>query len=178
MRSYCFLAEVTFKVTKVSEFFVESDTITQMPTWNVLDTPEMMCMLLSKLSGGTVDKWSRKVLGIRGKLRRDRELVNLTDFVSGKNLIVNDPVVSKEDVEQYIEKKTAKHGKKLLTYVAGSTECYRLVFERKIAKCINCGNNKQLDNCPSFVENNLKERISFLKRKKFCYACLQPMKQG
>ena len=37
-------------------FLLKSKTITQMQTWNVLDTPEVMCMLLSKLPGGTRDK--------------------------------------------------------------------------------------------------------------------------
>ena len=93
-----------------------------MQTWNVLDTPEVMCMPLSKLPGGMRDKWSRKVLGIRRKLKRDPELAYLIDFVSDENLIVNDPVFSKEGVKQYIEKKPVNCGKKLSTYVAGSTE--------------------------------------------------------
>ena len=48
----------------------------------------------------------------------------------------------------------------------------------KTVKCINCAANHLLDNCPSFLEKTLRERISFLAKKKFCYACLQPMKQG
>ena len=96
-------------------FLLKCETITQMQTWNVLDTPEVMCMLLSKLPSGTRDKWSRKVLGIRRKLKRDPELADLIDFVSDENLIVNDPVFSKEAVEQYIEKKPVKCGNKLST---------------------------------------------------------------
>ena len=77
-----------------------------MQTWNVLDTPEVMCMPLSKLPGGMRDKWSRKVLGIRRKLKRDPELAYLIDFVSDENLIVNDPVFSKEAVEHYADDST------------------------------------------------------------------------
>ena len=36
-------------------FLLKCETITQMQTWNVLDTPEELCMLLSKLPGGTRD---------------------------------------------------------------------------------------------------------------------------
>ena len=48
----------------------------------------------------TRDKWSKKVLlEFRRKLKRDPELDDLIDFVSDKNLIVNnDPVFSKETV--------------------------------------------------------------------------------
>ena len=42
------------------------------------------------------------VLGIRRKLKRDPELTDLIDFVSEENFIVNDPVFTKETVEQYI----------------------------------------------------------------------------
>ena len=139
-----------------------------MQTWNVLDTPEVMWMLLSKLPGGTRDKWSK----------RDLELANLIDFVSDENLRLNDSVFSKEAVEQYIEKKPIKCGKKLSTYVAGSTECNVLDHGDKIAKCINFAANHLLDNCPTFMEKTLRERISFLAKTKFCCACLQPMKQG
>ena len=64
------------------------------------------------------------------------------------------------------------------TYIAGSTECHFLDQGRKIAKCINCVANHLLDNYLSFLEKSLKEQISFLAKKKFCYACLQQMKKG
>ena len=95
---------------------------------------------------------------------RPKELADLNDFVSDENLIVNDPVFSKEPVEQYIDKETVK---------CGNVSDHR----DKIAKCINCAANHLLDYCLSFLERTLRERISFLA-KKFCYACLQPMKQG
>ena len=161
------------KDTEDLNFLLKCKTITQMQTWNVLDTPEVMHMLLSKLPGVTRDKWSRKVLGIKRKLKRDPEFADLTDFVSDENLIVNGPVFSKEAVEQYIEKKPVKRGKKSSTYVAGSTECHVLDHGYKIVKCINSAANHLLENCPSFLEKTLREQISFLAKKKFCYACLQ-----
>ena len=127
-------------------FLLKCETITRMQTWNVLGTPEVMCILLSELPGGMRDKWSRKVLGIRRKLKRDPELVDLMDFVNDENLIVNDPFFSKEAVEQYIEKKPVGFGKKLSTYVAGSTECCVLDHGDKIVKCINFAANHLLDN--------------------------------
>ena len=38
---------------KFHNFLLKCENIKQMQGWNVLDTPEIMCMLLSKLSGGT-----------------------------------------------------------------------------------------------------------------------------
>ena len=44
---------------KFSNFSFKSENITQMQTF-VLDTPEIISMLLSKLPGGTREKWSRR----------------------------------------------------------------------------------------------------------------------
>ena len=80
---------------------------------------------------------------------KDPELADLIDFVSDEDVIVNDPVFSKEAVEQYIEKKSVKCGNKLSTYVSGSTECHVLDHGDKIVKGINCAANHLLDNFPS-----------------------------
>ena len=131
-----------------------------------------MCMLLTKLLGGTRGKWSRRVLLIRRKQGKELEVANFIDFVNDENLKVNDPVFSKEAVEQYIDKKTKS--RRIATYVSGSKEksvdlTLRLPF-------VNCGENHQLDGCLKFIDIALKDRINFLSRKKYCFGCLQPMK--
>ena len=89
-------------------FLLKCENTTQMQKWNVLDTPEIMCMLLSKLPSVTRDKWSRRVLLIRRKQEKEPELADFLDFVNDENLIVNDLVFSKKAVEQYIYKKTKR----------------------------------------------------------------------
>ena len=69
-----------------------------MQTWNVLHTPQIMCILLCKLSGGTKEKWPRRVLVIRLKQGKEDELVEVIEFVNDENLIVNDTVFYKEAV--------------------------------------------------------------------------------
>lgn len=72
--------------------------------------------------------------------------------------------------------------KKLLSSILKrkTTKTWEEIFNicSRLYKCINYGSNHQLDNYPSFMEKHLKKRISFLAGEKFCYACLQPMKQG
>lgn len=63
---------------------------------NVLFNLEVISILLFKPAGGSRDKWSRKVLEIRSKVRRDPEWADLIDFVSDENLIVHDPFFFKE----------------------------------------------------------------------------------
>ena len=82
-------------------FLLKCENITQLQTWNVLDTPEIV--LLSNVTGKT--RWSTTVLLIRRKKGKEPELVDFIDFVNNENLIASDPLFSKEAVEQYIDKK-------------------------------------------------------------------------
>ena len=157
---------------KFHNFLLKCENITQMQTWNVLDTPEIMCMLLSKLPGGARDKWSRRVLLIRRKQRKEPELADFIDFVNDEKLIVIDPVFSKEVMEQYINKETKS--RRAATYVSGPKE--KSVDLTLRSSCINCGENHQLDCCLEFMDMALKDRINFLSKKKYCFRCLQPMK--
>ena len=101
---------------KFYNFLLKCENITQMQAWGVLDTPEIMCMLLSKIPGETRDKWSSRVQLIRRKQAKEPELADFIDFVNHENLIVNDPVFSKEAVDQYIDKKTKS--RRVATYVS------------------------------------------------------------
>ena len=137
-----------------------------------MDTHEITCMLLSTLPGGTRDRTLRRVLLIRRKQEKEPELTNVIDFVNDENLIVSDPVFSKEAVEQYIDKKTKPRS--VATYVSGSKEKFGDLVVR--LPCINCGENHQMDGCLKFMDMTLKDTINFLSKKKYCFGCLQPVK--
>ena len=61
----------------------------------MLDTPDIMQILLLKLQGSARNKWSRNILNIRREHKRKPDL----------KFIVSDPIFSKEAVEQYMDKK-------------------------------------------------------------------------
>ena len=50
----------------------ESATFRQ--NWNILDTPEMICLVLSKLPGNSRDKWGRNVMNIRRRHSKEQNL--------------------------------------------------------------------------------------------------------
>ena len=82
---------------KFHDFLLKCENITQIQTWTVSDIPAIMCMLLPKPPSETRDKkWSCQVLLIRRKQGKEPELADFIDFVNDENLIVNDPVFSKE----------------------------------------------------------------------------------
>ena len=92
--------------------------------------------------------------------------------MNDENLIVNDPVFSKEAVDKNTDKKTKS--RRVATHVSGSKEKSVDVTLRSL--CVNCRENHQLNGCLEFMDMALKDRISFLSKKKYCFGCLQPMK--
>ena len=82
------------------------------------------------------------------KQGKEPELADFIDFVNNENMIVNDPVFSKETVEQYIDKKTKS--RRVATYVSGSKEKSLDLTLR--SPCINCGENHQLESCLKFMD--------------------------
>ena len=85
---------------------IKCQNIGHLQSWNVFDTPDIMCMLLSKLPGSARDKWSRKVLTIRQNQGREPELSDFIKFVDNETLIVSDPLFSKAAVDEYFEKRS------------------------------------------------------------------------
>ena len=56
---------------KFYNFLLKCNSITQARKWNPLDTPDVICMLLSKLPGVIRDKWVRVVMNFRRKKERE-----------------------------------------------------------------------------------------------------------
>ena len=63
---------------KFQNFLIKCENIDHLQNWNVLDTEDIICMLLSKLLGSARDERSRKVLAIRRKVSREPEMA---DFI-------------------------------------------------------------------------------------------------
>ena len=58
-------------------FLLKYESIMALEHWNSVDTPEILCVLVSKLPANTRDRWNRKVLIIRGQHRREKTLLTL-----------------------------------------------------------------------------------------------------
>ena len=156
---------------KFQNFLVKLENIGHLQSWNVLDTPDIMCMLLSKLPDTARNKWSRNVLTIHRRHKREPDLTDFIHFVNDETLIVSDTIISKEAVEQYIAKKPNRRTKV-------SKDDGKGHVEEKSTDCIYCSEDYILAKCNAFMNQTLKERIKFLDRKKICYGYLQPMEDG
>ena len=63
-------------------------------------TPDVICMMLAKLSGHTRDKWARHVLSIRRQMT-EPDQVDFIELVKDDTLLVNDLLFSKSAIDQY-----------------------------------------------------------------------------
>ena len=155
---------------KFQNFLTKCENIDHLQNWNVLNTEDIICMLLSKLPGSARDKWSRKVLAIRRKVSREPEMADFIQFVNDETLIVTDPVFSKEVIERYVEKKPSYKKGKISTFATGNEESPDV--------SIYGDERHKLEVCDKFMERTLTERIKFLVKQTFCYGCLKPMTEG
>ena len=93
-------------------FLLKCQSIIGGNKWNALDSPESICMSLSKLPGQLRDRWNREVYSIRAKHSREPELKDLINYVDKETALVSDPLFSKEAVEQYLGKTNVKVNKR------------------------------------------------------------------
>ena len=105
---------------RFQNFSVKCENINHLQSWNVLNTPDIICVLLSKLPGRVRNKWSRKVLAIRRRGNREPEMADFIQSVNDEIIIVTDPEFSKEVVEQYVEKKPSYKKWKILAFATGN----------------------------------------------------------
>ena len=85
-------------------FLIKCESIMSRQQWNSLDTPDILCALISKLPGNARDKWNRKAMMIRRSHGGEPELSDFIDFVDDETLLASDPLFSQEALKQYIER--------------------------------------------------------------------------
>ena len=142
---------------KLQNFLIKCENVGHLQIWNVFNTPDIICMLLSKLPGSARDKWSRKALTIRQYQRREPELSDFIKFVDNETLIVSDPLFSKVAVDEHLEKIPNHKRNKISAFATGEQS-----KKGDPHICINCNGNHKLEKCKEFMEKLLKERIKFL----------------
>ena len=77
---------------KSQNFLIKCENIDQMQCWNVLNTHDVVCMLVSKLPGNGRDSWSRKILEIRRKHKREPDMMDFIQLSNDETVIVTDSI--------------------------------------------------------------------------------------
>ena len=88
---------------KFYNFLLKCERITQAREWNPLDTPDVICMLLSELPGIIKDERLRLVMNVRRKKEREATLRDFIGFIKEETDLVNDSLFLKGAIYQYQE---------------------------------------------------------------------------
>ena len=95
---------------KLFNFLIKCQAMRVGSKYNLLDTPEMICMILAKPPLHLQDRWNRNTLLLRRRDSREPTLIDLTNFVVDEMTLVNDLLYSREAVSQYFEKGPTRQG--------------------------------------------------------------------
>ena len=72
--------------------------------WDALDTPDILCMLTSKLPSGVMERWNREVLKIRRQQHREPDLEDFAKSVADEAILMSDPLFSPQALSEYLPK--------------------------------------------------------------------------
>ena len=104
---------------KFSNFLIRCQNVTERDNWNLLDNPDIICLLLSKLPGVLLDRWNRRVFNMRRNSTMEPRLSDLILFIDEETTLLNDPLFSRDAVSKYQEKKEKyDQNKKVNTFLA------------------------------------------------------------
>ena len=160
---------------KFSNFLVRCKNVTGRDNWNLLDNPDIICLLLSKLPGVLLDRWNRRVFNIRMNNTMEPSLLDLVLFIDEETTLVNDPLFSRDAFSQYQEKKeTYDRKKKVNTFLVKTeiqtNESFKLKAQKEEIECPVCGKSHGIENCEDFLKLGIEERSKMIFNNK-CYGC-------
>ena len=101
-------------------------------------------MLLPKLLGSARGKWSRSILTIRRRQKREQDLTDFISFVSDETLILSDPIFSKDGVEQNMDDKLNSRRTKPSFATKDDSKVH---VGEKVDDCIDGSEGHKLDVC-------------------------------
>ena len=85
-------------------FLLRCKSVATNQRWNALDTPDILCMLTSKLPHGIMERWNREVLKIRRQQHQEPNLEDLTKYAEGEAILMSDTLFSRQALSEYLSK--------------------------------------------------------------------------
>ena len=94
--------EIVFR--RFHNFLLRCKSVAANQRWNELDTPDILCMLTSKLPSGIMERWNREVLKIRRQQHQEPNLEDFTKYVEDEAILMSDPLFSQQALSEYLSK--------------------------------------------------------------------------
>ena len=85
-------------------FLLRCKSVATNQRWNTFDTPDILCLLTSKLSSGIIERWNREGLKIRRQQHREPNLEDFTEYVEDEGILMSDPLFSRQALSEYLSK--------------------------------------------------------------------------
>ena len=170
---------------KFYNFLLKCQSLTDGRKWNLFNSPDMLCTLISKLPMSVSDRWNRRVQFTWKNQLREPDLTEFIKFVEEETELVNDPLYSREAVDQHTERKErerksfSKRDRRFKTLAIQleeeSKEKSRTKDTKDVVTCVMCAKNHDLEQCKAYLTKSVDERSKYLSTKKLCYGCLKPI---
>ena len=134
-----------------------------------MDYPDILCMLISKLLGGIMERLNKKPLNKRRYQVSEPTLNYMTDYIEEENILMNDPLVSCEALADYRTKlEHPVRQKRIKNYTIKAEDenkkDVRGSSEDNISKCKMCNGRHDLDECKAFSDMTVGERSKLLSK--------------
>ena len=127
---------------------------------NKFDTPDNICLVLTKLPVSMRDRWNRNAYQIRMSFHREPKFDDLIDFVDKETVLANDPLYSREAMSGDSRNDTSRR------------QAVRN-FNTDLSKCLFCNEGHDIDICPDFEKLDRKEKGNWAMKSGRCFSCLK-----
>lgn len=141
---------------------------------SLLDNPETLRSLQSKLPYKLQERWTRRAVSRREASGKELDFSDFFEFIDTECKVLDDPVYS----QQAIADEKVKHMDKSRSAEKGWKENRRnesvfvaKVSEPKVEVCLYCSGDHDIDYCERFVLLSHKEKRSHLFNNKICFYC-------
>ena len=159
---------------RFSTFLVQC--VSAMPSLSHLSTLDHPQNLVTKVPPYMQDHWQREVNQIRASHGMPA-LANFSEFIKNEARIVNNPIFSRDSLNQVSGQEKLNYKPKLRQdesfskHMAGATITqYFIAKEQVDDQCVLCKGSHHLDHCTDFWKKSLENRKAWLKDKGLCFA--------
>ena len=163
---------------RLFNFLIKCQMMNYGTSKNPLDSPDVICMILSKVPGHLQGRWKRNALRIRRTETMEPGLLDLTNFIEDEMILVNDPLFSRQAVGQYDEKpprpqKFQKHQKIHTSAITKDAVAERELTQNKTGNRPACKKGHHtIGDCRTFLIQPIQDKSKTIFKRKLCYRCL------
>ena len=146
----------------------------------ILDNPETLRNLQSKLPLKVQERWARKAVQQRENNKKELDFSSFLEFVRMECKFLDDPMYSQNQVTSPDDRNKVNTNTKVKDHrperqynYSGPSAFASQVTETHCA-CLYCAEEHDIDTCAKFLQLTIKEKKAYLYQQKICFYCYGP----